>query len=338
MNIQQGISLVVSNRNLEKEEMAEVMLQILKGEATDAQIGAFLIGLSMKGETVEEVLGAVDVMRQLSAKVETNIPNLVDTCGTGGSGIGIFNVSTTSAFIASSCGAKIAKHGNRSATRKSGSADMLEEAGVSLNLTPSQVSDCIEEVGLGFMFAPAHHSAMKYVVGPRKEIAQKSIFNVLGPLTNPASAKRQVMGVYDKQWMVPIANVLKELGSEHVMIVHSEDGLDEISIAAPTYVAELKDGKITEYKISPEELGFETSSLEELIVNSPKQSLDLARLALSGGHREASAMVSMTAGAALYVAGISSSLESGVDIAKTCIEEGNGLNKLNQLIEFTSQL
>ena len=200
------------------------MFEILEGKATDAQIGAFLIALSMKGETVEEVIGAVEVMRELSEKVKTDLTHLVDTCGTGGSGIGIFNVSTASAFVASQCGAKVAKHGNRSATRSSGSADLLEQAGVPLTLKPSEVADCIKNIGLGFMFAPAHHSAMKHVVGPRKEIAQKSIFNVLGPLTNPASAKRQVMGVYDKKWMRPITNVLKELGSEHTMIIHSEDG------------------------------------------------------------------------------------------------------------------
>ena len=221
MDIKQGINTVASGRNIKQQEMYNIMSEILEGHATDAQIGAFLIGLSIKGETVEEILGAVTVMRELSAKVDTNVSNLVDTCGTGGLGVGIFNVSTTSAFVACACGAKVAKHGNRSATRKSGSADLLEEAGVSLALKPSQVADCIKNVGLGFMFAPAHHSAMRHVAGPRNEIAQKSIFNILGPLTNPASAKCQVMGVYDKKWMIPLANVLRELGSKHVIIVNS---------------------------------------------------------------------------------------------------------------------
>ena len=337
MDIQSAISQVSSGKNLTKDDMSEIILEILEGKVTDAQIGAFLIALSMKGETVDEVIGAVSVMRDLSTKVEINAPNLIDTCGTGGTGIGIFNVSTTSAFIASSCGAKIAKHGNRSATRKSGSADLLEQAGVSLSLTPKQVASCIEEVGLGFMFAQAHHSAMRHVVGPRKEIGQKSIFNVLGPLTNPASATRQVLGVYDRKWMTPIAEVLDELGSEHLFIVHSKDGLDEISLACPTYVTEMKGGKISEYEISPEDFNFKTTSLDGLQVNSPQESLNLAKLALQGEHEKASSMICMTAGAALYLSDISSSLEAGVELAKSSLESGAGLKKLNQLVEFTSQ-
>ena len=337
MDIQSAISQVSARRNLTREDMSEIILEILEGKVTDAQIGAFLIALSMKGETVDEVLGAVGVMRDLSTKVEIDEPNLIDTCGTGGTGIGIFNVSTTSALVASSCGAKIAKHGNRSATRKSGSADLLEQAGVSLSLTPEQVASCIQEIGLGFMFAQAHHSAMRHVVGPRKEIGQKSIFNVLGPLTNPASAKRQVLGVYDKKWMTPIAEVLDELGSEHLLIVHSRDGLDEISLASPTYMTEMRHGKISEYEVSPEDFNFETDTLEGLQVNSPQESLDLAKLALQGEHKKASSMICMTAGAALYVSDIANSLESGVELAKRSVESGEGLKKLNQLVEFTSQ-
>ena len=337
MNIQEGIKQVTSNQDLEQNEMFAITTQILEGSATDAQIGAFIIALSMKGETVDEVLGAVNAMRQLSAKVTVAIPNLIDTCGTGGTGIGIFNVSTTSTFVASYCGAKVAKHGNRTATRKSGSADLLEQAGVSLSLQPDEIAKCIEEVGIGFMFAPAHHSAMKHVVGPRKEIGQKSIFNVLGPLTNPASARRQLMGVYDKKWMLPIAEVLKQLGSEHLIIVHSQDGLDEISIAAPTSVVEMKQGTISEFQISPEDFGFKTSSLDGLEVSSPKQSLEIAKLALRGEHEEASAMVAMTAGAALYISDIADSLDSGVELAKDCIKEGGGIIKLNQLVEFSSK-
>jgi anthranilate phosphoribosyltransferase len=337
MNIQEGIKQVTSNQDLEQNEMFAITTQILEGSATDAQIGAFIIALSMKGETVDEVLGAVNAMRKLSAKVTVAIPNLIDTCGTGGTGIGIFNVSTTSAFVASYCGAKVAKHGNRTATRKSGSADLLEQAGVSLSLQPDEIAKCIEEVGIGFMFAPAHHSAMKHVVGPRKEIGQKSIFNVLGPLTNPASARRQLMGVYDKKWMLPIAEVLKQLGSEHLFIVHSQDGLDEISIASPTSVVEMKQGTISEFQISPEDFGFKTSSLDGLEVSSPKQSLEIAKLALRGEHEEASAMVAMTAGAALYISDIADSLDSGVELAKDCIKEGGGIIKLNQLVEFSSK-
>ena len=249
MNIQESIKTIMTGQDLSREEISTTMNQILTGSASEAQIGAFLVSLSIKGESIDEVIGSAQVMRQLSSKVSVDKKNLVDTCGTGGVGSGIFNVSTTAAFVASSCGAKVAKHGNRSTTRKSGSADLLETAGVSLDLDPEQVKSCIEEVGLGFMFAPSHHSAMKYAVGPRKELGIRTIFNLLGPLTNPAGVLNQVLGVFDVKWVRPIAEVLKVLGSHHVLVVHSEDGLDEISIASPTNVAELKDGNIEEYII-----------------------------------------------------------------------------------------
>ena len=335
MNITLAISKITSGLNLEENEMSEVMLDLLEGRATDAQIGAFLIALNMKGETVQEVLGATKIMRQLSTKVEVNKENLVDTCGTGGSGIGIFNVSTTAAFVACACGAKVAKHGNRSATRKSGSADLLEAAGVSLELSPSQVADCIENVGLGFMFAPSHHSAMKHVIGPRKEIAHKSIFNILGPLTNPASTLNQVMGVYDEKWLKPVAKVHQFLGSKNVMVVHSEDKLDEISVASKTKVVELKEDKISEYIISPEEFGIELQSLDQLKVNTPEESLSMAKKALNGELTAASSMVALNAGAALYVAGVEDSLAQGIERAKEGIEQKLGLNKLQELSEYS---
>ena len=335
MNITLAISKITSGLNLEENEMSEVMLDLLEGRATDAQIGAFLIALNMKGETVEEVLGAAKIMRKLSAKVEVNKEKLVDTCGTGGSGIGIFNVSTTAAFVACACGARVAKHGNRSATRKSGSADLLEAAGVSLELSPSQVADCIENVGLGFMFAPSHHSAMKHVIGPRKEIAHKSIFNILGPLTNPASTLNQVMGVYDEKWLKPVAKVHQFLGSKNVMVVHSEDKLDEISIASKTKVVELKEDKISEYIISPEEFGMELQSLDQLKVNTPEESLSMAKKALNGELTAASSMVALNAGAALYVAGVEDSLAQGIERAREGIEQKLGLNKLQELSEYS---
>ena len=335
MNITSAISKITSGLNLKESEMSDVMLDLLEGRATDAQIGAFLIALDMKGETVEEVLGAAKIMRKLSAKVEVNKDKLVDTCGTGGSGIGIFNVSTTAAFVACACGARVAKHGNRSATRKSGSADLLEAAGVSLELNPSQVSDCIENVGLGFMFAPGHHSAMKHVIGPRKEIAHKSIFNILGPLTNPASTPNQVMGVYDEKWMKPVAEVHQSLGSKNVMVVHSEDNLDEISIASKTKVVELREGKISEYVISPEEFGLEFQSLDGLKVNSPEESLSMAKKALKGEHSAASSMVALNAGAALYVSGVDNSLAEGVERALEGIKQKKGLDKLQELSEYS---
>ena len=335
MNITLAISKITSGLNLEENEISEVMLDLLEGRATDAQIGAFLIALNMKGETVQEVLGAAKIMRQLSTKVEVNKENLVDTCGTGGSGIGIFNVSTTAAFVACACGAKVAKHGNRSATRKSGSADLLEAAGVSLELSPSQVADCIENVGLGFMFAPSHHSAMKHVIGPRKEIAHKSIFNILGPLTNPASTLNQVMGVYDEKWLKPVAKVHQFLGSKNVMVVHSEDKLDEISVASKTKVVELKEDKISEYIISPEEFGIELQPLDQLKVNTPEESLSMAKKALNGELTAASSMVALNAGAALYVAGVEDSLAQGIERAKEGIEQKLGLNKLQELSEYS---
>ena len=330
-----AISKISSGLHLQESEMSDVMLDLLEGRATDAQIGAFLIALDMKGETVEEVLGAAKIMRKLSAKVEVNKDKLVDTCGTGGSGIGIFNVSTTAAFVACACGARVAKHGNRSATRKSGSADLLEAAGVSLELNPSQVSDCIENVGLGFMFAPGHHSAMKHVIGPRKEIAHKSIFNILGPLTNPASTPNQVMGVYDKKWMKPVAEVHQSLGSKNVMVVHSEDNLDEISIASKTKVVELREDKISEYVISPEEFGLELQPLDELKVNSPQESLSMAKKALNGEHSAASSMVALNAGAALYVSGVENSLAEGVERAMEGIKQKKGIDKLQELSEYS---
>ena len=335
MNITSAISKITSGLSLKESEMSDVMLDLLEGKATDAQIGAFLIALDMKGETVEEVLGAAKIMRKLSTKVEVNKDKLVDTCGTGGSGIGIFNVSTTAAFVACACGARVAKHGNRSATRKSGSADLLEAAGVSLELNPSQVSDCIENVGLGFMFAPGHHSAMKHVIGPRKEIAHKSIFNILGPLTNPASTPNQVMGVYDKKWMKPVAEVHQSLGSKNVMVVHSEDNLDEISIASKTTVVELREGRISEYVISPEEFGLEFQSLDGLKVNSPEESLSMAKKALKGEHSAASSMVALNAGAALYVSGVDNSLAEGVERALEGIKQKKGLDKLQELSEYS---
>ena len=338
MNIQQAIKSVIAKQNLNEDQMHDVMNSIMTGQTTDAQIGAFLIGLSMKGETIEEITASAKVMRALATPVEIgNSDYLVDTCGTGGDGLGLFNISTASAFVVAAAGGKVAKHGNRSISSKSGSADVLESAGVNLDLSPRIIGQCVKEIGVGFMFAPAHHSAMKHVVGPRKEIGQKSIFNILGPLTNPASAKRQVLGVYDKKWMLPMAEVLRELGSEHLLIVHALDGLDEISIASPTLVVEMKEKEIFEYEINPEDFKFKTSSLDSLRVSSPKESLDLAKLAMKGNHDQASAMVSMAAGAALYVSGINDSLNLGIENARSSINNAGGIEKLNQLIEFSSR-
>jgi anthranilate phosphoribosyltransferase len=338
MEIKEALSEIIKGNDLRREDMTSVMLQILEGRSTDAQIGAFLVALNIKGESVNEVVGTVNVMRELSEKVEASSHHLVDTCGTGGTGVGIFNVSTAAAFIACACGAKVAKHGNRSATRSSGSADLLEHAGLSLELSPKDVSRCIEEVGVGFMFAPAHHGAMKHTVGPRKEMGLKTIFNLVGPLTNPAGALNQVIGVYAKKWVRPIAEVLKELGSNHVLVVHSKDHLDEISIAEETYVAELINGSIKEYVIGPEDFGFSKKPLDSLMVSSASESLSIIKQGLLNKNYAASSMIAMNSGAALYASGVAGSLKEGVSEAKNCVESGEGLKKLDELVIFSKSL
>ena len=338
MKITEVLPSLKNNEDLSEEEMSLVVQEILEGSCKDAQIIDFLAALSSKGESVDEIVGAASVMRKLSQKVVVSTEGLVDTCGTGGSGIGIFNVSTAASFVASACGAKVAKHGNRTATRKSGSADLLEQAGISLKLNPSQVGRCIEEVGIGFMFAPAHHSAMKHVAGPRKEMGVKTIFNILGPLTNPANAPNQVMGVYTKRWLKPMAEVLKELGSKHVLVVHSKDSLDEISIADETYVTELINGSIKEYTICPEDFGFSRHSIDDLLVQSPEESLLLVKEALRGENEVAASMVAMNAGAVLYAANVVKDIKQGVLLAKDAIESKKGLKKLNELASFSKSL
>jgi anthranilate phosphoribosyltransferase len=309
----------------------------MTGQTTDAQIGAFLVGLSMKGETIEEITASAKVMRSLATPVEIKSDKyLVDTCGTGGDGLGLFNISTASAFVVAAAGGKVAKHGNRSISSKSGSADVLESAGVNLNLSPSLISECITQIGVGFMFAPAHHSAMKHAIGPRKELAVRTIFNVLGPLTNPAKAPNQVMGVYDKNLIEPIANVLKELGSRHVMVVHSDDGLDEFSIADKTYVAELKDGNISTYSVHPEDFGLTLGDLKDIRADNADASLALITEAFSGRNGTAKNIISLNAGAAIYVSGLTTSLQSGIDRANQVLSDGSSQKKLDEYIKISN--
>ena len=335
MEIKTAINQVMDRTDLNQKQMAKVMEQVMTGQATDAQIGGFLVALRMKGETVDEVAGAAQVMRELSTKVTVDDPHLVDTCGTGGDGSGIFNVSTASAFIVAAAGAKVAKHGNRSVTSRSGSADLLEAAGVNLELTPEQVARCIEQVGVGFMFAVKHHGAMKYAIGPRKELAARTIFNVLGPLTNPAGAKHQVLGVFNRVWVRPLAEVLQRLGSEHVLVVHAADGLDEISIATPTYVAELHNGCISEYTISPEDFGMPRGDLGDLVVENAQQSLALIQRALRNEAGSASDILALNAGAAIYAADICSELSLGVAMAQDLMSSGQAEEKFREFIQFT---
>ena len=337
MNINQAIKAVIDKKHLNESDMLDVMNSIMTGQTTDAQIGAFLVGLSMKGETIEEITASAKVMRSLATPVEIKSNKyLVDTCGTGGDGLGLFNISTASAFVVAAAGGKVAKHGNRSISSKSGSADVLESAGVNLNLSPSLISECIKQIGVGFMFAPAHHSAMKHAIGPRKELAVRTIFNVLGPLTNPAKAPNQVMGVYDKNLIEPIANVLKELGSRHVMVVHSDDGLDEFSIADKTYVAELKDGNVSTYSVHPEDFGLTLGDLKDIRADNADASLALITEAFSGRNGTAKNIISLNAGAAIYVSGLTTSLQSGIDRANQVLSDGSSQKKLDEYIKISN--
>lgn len=340
MNIQTAITQLVESQNLSTGDMTTVMTQIMTGEATPAQVAGFLVALRIKGETVDEIVGAVQVMRELSTKVSVDAENLIDTCGTGGDGSHLFNVSTASAFVAAAAGAHVAKHGNRSVTSSTGSADLLEIAGVNLTISPEQVAKCVEEIGVGFMFAVAHHSAMKHAIGPRKELALRTIFNILGPMTNPAGVKRQVIGVFDKSLCVTLAEVLRKLGSKHVLVVHSHDGLDEFSLAGPTYVAELLDGEIREYSVSPEDVGLHSQDLEGLSVANAEESLSIIKGALGKRNtpqfQKSADLIALNAGAAIYVSGLVKSLNDGVAMAEDAIGSGLALGKLNELVELTA--
>ncbi|PID42862.1 MAG: anthranilate phosphoribosyltransferase [Proteobacteria bacterium] len=342
MDMKSAIATVAEHQDLSTEEMQHTMTLIMSGQATDSQISGFLVGLRMKGESIDEITGAAEVMRSLAHKVAVDHPNLVDTCGTGGDGSDLFNVSTASAFVVAAAGGKVAKHGNRSVSSSTGSADVLEAAGIKLGITPEQVRRSIEELGVGFMFAPAHHGAMKHAIGPRKEMGIRTIFNMLGPMTNPAGVKKQVIGVFNEALCRPMAEVLKRLGSEHVLIVHAADGLDEISLANLTHVAELKDGEITEYTITPEDLGLQSNSLIGLTVESAEQSLDLIRRALGKDNandaRKARDMIALNAGAAIYAADIAPTLKEGVAMAQDAIGSGLALAKIQELASFTSCL
>lgn len=336
MDIQQAINTVIEGNHLNTEQMTSVMRTVMSGEATPAQVAGFLVALRMKGEVVEELTAAASVMRELSAKVDIATDNLVDTCGTGGDSKGTFNVSTTAAFVVAAAGARVAKHGNRSVSSKCGSADLLETAGVNLQLTPEQVAKCIEELGIGFLFAPAHHSAMKHAIGPRKELGVRTMFNLLGPLTNPANAPHQVLGVFSEQWIEPLANVLQSLGSKHVLVVHADDGLDEISIAGNTQIAELKDGAVSRYSISPQQFGIDEGKLVDIVAKDSTESLRIVNSVLENKAGAALNIVKLNAGAAIYASDKASTLEGGVSLASDAIASGEAKNKLQQYIEYTN--
>tara|TARA_B100000929_G_scaffold130433_1_gene103274 strand:- start:1209 stop:2234 length:1026 start_codon:yes stop_codon:yes gene_type:complete len=335
MDIQTAINNVINHIDLNREDMHSVMQTIMQGNATSAQIGGLLVALRIKGETVDEITAAAEVMRKLVAKVDVDKTNLVDTCGTGGDSLNTFNISTTSAFVVAASGARVAKHGNRSVSSKSGSADVLEAAGINIELDEEQVASCIEDVGIGFMFAPMHHSAMKHAIGPRRELGVRTLFNILGPLTNPAAAPNQVIGVFSRKWLNPLAETLKQLGSNHVLVVHSEDGMDEISISTKTFITELKNGEIKNYEISPDNFGIKKHNIAELSVYNINESLAMMKSVLDNNDNAAKAIVSINAGAAIYAAGISDSIKDGIDKALDVIESGAAKKKLEMLIQHS---
>jgi len=337
MNIQEAIATVIKGESLARDDMQKVMQQIMTGECTDSQIGGLLIALRMKGETVDEITAAAQVMSSLASHVPVDLPHLIDIVGTGGDGISTFNVSTAASFVAAGAGACVAKHGNRSVSSKSGSADLLEEAGANLNLQPSQVVNVIQQAGVGFMFAPMHHSAMRHAIGARKEMAVRTIFNVLGPLTNPANVKRQVVGVFDLDLTEVMVNVFERLGSEHTMVVHSDDGMDEISICAPTTVSELKDGAVSTYRISPQDFGINTAKIEDIVVANSSESLLLIKQVLQGQFGAPRDIVAINAGAGIYVSGLANSLQDGVSQALSAIDNGHALAAMNAYVSATQE-
>ena len=337
MNSKEIISKV-SSKNLSQEETAYVMQEIFFGKISDQEIENFLLGLSKKGETSDELTGAVLAMRAASLKVDLKEKvNLVDCCGTGGLGKSMMNVSTTAGLVSAAAKVKIAKHGNRTATGKCGSADVLEVANVNLSLSPNQVAKCIEEIGIGFMFAQNFHPGMKYVMPVRKRIADKTIFNLLGPLTNPAGAKRQCIGVYDPKWVLPVAETLKNLGTIKAMVFHSKDGLDEISSVEKTFVAELENNKIKEYEIDPKDFDIHHEDLNDLKIDSPSQSLDLMKTTLQNeGFKSGEDITSLNSAAVIYVSDLVTSFEKGFETAIDVIKSGSGLDKLKELATFSN--
>lgn len=342
MDIKQALARVVDHIDLSRDEMVDVMRQVMTGECSESQIAGFLVALRMKSESIDEITGAAQVMRELATPVKAVSAPLVDIVGTGGDGANLFNVSSASAFVAAACGVHIAKHGNRGVSSSSGSADLLEQAGINLDLSAEAVARCIDEVGVGFIFAPGFHGAMKHAIGARRALGARTLFNILGPMTNPAGAQRLVVGVFSKKLCRPMAEVMQQLGGEHIMVVHADDGLDEISLATHTHVVELKDGAITEYRLSPEDLGLESQSLIGLDIDSPAQSLELIKKAFSGAQdtvaKKAASMVALNAGAAIYLSGQASSHKEGVTKALEAIHSGAALNKMQQLADFSQSL
>ncbi|MEY3743931.1 MAG: hypothetical protein RLZZ541_986 [Pseudomonadota bacterium] len=329
MSFSHILNQVIAGQNLSFAVMQSLMRQVMAGELTQAQIAGLLVALRIKGETVDEIAAAASVMRELSTKVTlSNHTHLIDTCGTGGDGIQTFNVSTVSAFVAAAAGAKVAKHGGRSVSSTCGSADVLEILGVNVNLTPAEVAQCVDNIGIGFMFAPNHHSAMKHAAPVRRELGVRTLFNLLGPLTNPANAKRQVMGVFAKELTEKLAHVLQKLGSEHVLVVCGADGMDEISFTGDTYIAELKDGKVSEYILNPSQFGMPLHPLSSIQIQNADESKAMILDVLNGKQGAARDIVLLNAGAAIYVSGVVDSLQAGINKAAEVIDGGLARAKL----------
>ncbi|QQZ60680.1 anthranilate phosphoribosyltransferase [Paenibacillus sonchi] len=336
--IQSGIASIIEGRDLSRLQAREIMGSIMEGAASAAQIGSLLTALRIKGETVEEITGFAEAMRGFSTHVATERSQLLDTCGTGGSGIHKFNISTASAIISSAASVRVAKHGNRSASGRAGSADVLEALGVNIHLNAEQARQCLDSIGICFLFAQIYHPSMKHAAAPRKELGFRTVFNMLGPLTNPAGADRQLMGIYDRDKTQTIAHVLKELGSKRAMIVSSLDGLDEISISAPTQVSELKNGVVTTYEITPQELGLSTHPLENVLGGDAAENAAIITGVLQGDVNPYRDIVLANAGACIYVAGLADTLQEGVEQAKAVVDSGAALLKLEQLKAMTKEL
>ncbi len=336
MTIVEALKKVINTENLKLDEMTEVMDQIMSGNATNAQIAAFLVALRLKGETVDEITGAAKGMRDKSIKIKSNKEILVDTCGTGGDNTGTFNISTVAAFVVAAAGVAVAKHGNRSVSSKSGSADVLEALGTNLDIDNKTEEELLEKLNIVFLYAVKHHKSMKYAIAPRREMGIRTIFNILGPLTNPANANIQLMGIYSKDLVLPIAKVLRNLGLKRAMVVSGEDGLDELTITGKTNVAELKDGKIETYQIDANDF-FEKRSLEEIKGGNADENAEIMKNILSGKEIGAKKeIVALNSGAILYLTGKSNNIKDGIKKALEIIESGKGLEKLNEYIKFTN--
>ena len=338
MDIKTALTALIEKRDLTRDEMLSVMHQIMGGELTPVQIAGILVALRAKGETVTEIAAAAQVMRELSTKVPVmGTANLVDTCGTGGDGAHTFNISTASAFVAAAAGVKVAKHGGRSVSSTCGSADVLEALGVNVNLTPEQVAQAVHEIGVGFMFAPNHHSAMKHAAPVRRELGVRTLFNLLGPMTNPAGAQNQVMGVFHRDLVPKLARVLQQLGSRHVLVVHAADGLDEISLGGDTYVAELREGDVSEYTLNPQQFGLDSCSSEKLAVHNIDEARAMLLSVFDNRDGPAKDIVALNAGAAIYVGGAATTLQEGIAKARAAIESGGAKAKLEALVVFSKR-